>query len=1114
MNEIVGNLNHEEDPHLKPLNEFLNNWDLKHNNDRSILGCHNVYLLQTEDREGNITGQAFALNVTTNNYFRYFYENTQASGRPSNFEAYITRLFIGDGSGTPSPSNPSLFHAITGTVMTNTSNDQTRIESGTVYYNADTGLLSSTAWVLTGYFDYVISGITDTVHISEIGMTSQSNSYNYLMTHAMVYDSEGQPATIDKHVNEKLTITAYIRIFHKPGYIENKLWDEQGIMFAWNPWAMCAFGWTGTAYNWNAHYNGSINGVVNGYFSSPRWYNNNSSYYYNQTDQECRAYSIGSGRNIFNSVSSGTTSFDSTNMIITDTESFGGNNALLENTGLYLDMAYFQWQNQSYIYDNPYFRYASNGGALLPIHLPEPEEIDTDWAYAYSATNPTLTGNFGHPYNNRRDIRGLLPITNYQVSALKSYNGITHDWDIDETVINASNTYNLSMMQLYPVVGIYMNCPYYENNQVKTGRQFVRIYFNLYSSYPIASITTTYISASNIWCTDTYWDTTSWERIADPTNVPASQGAKKYIIGFGGEISGNGGSNTSTRPVVVTRSGYTEPQIDADTTITFDNIDPYVEGPSGSVTNSGNYLSKWRIHRYHIPSDSMGYVWMSDHLFYPDQNVSWRIQTSQRVGNMGTPIASLRFTEPSGHRILQIFRASNENQYPTPCLSKVSVFDIPSESEIALDPTLTPTEYIVELGSTFPNNHNCDSNSNFFMTSTETGYVIFVNPSTSRVHIVNILGDEDSNYEPYQFILSDGDNNEIVSWKCWAIKYTNRIVYIDPGISDSENFGFTIYDLGTKTIVDQFTMSKSGWYSIDWIIGWQNALFISGRPSSDFGTWKSRLYDMNRPAGSRLVDPEWSSAFSFALTPGGSADSWRAWTWNKLMFPHTGGDEECVIVTWNRGNNGDTMSMWYIDNDHLSSPYQFNNSQYTCGMMGPSYNEYSSRLLFRGWKFNNDKQRIIIGDTNIDRWYYYDYSSNTQYKYYSLFFDGNWIRDKRSQVTRMNLETGAPRIVGITNTNYMMTTSLRSCCMYKGKVFISEYDPSFYYNSNNRATPYTGNKHRLVDPKLLIPHRMEGTTTTIQAYNNPKRIYLMSGVVTKVINSAGIWDPSDMPPQT
>ena len=1126
MNQIVSNYNNGEDPHLKPLNEFYSNWCKKHNGDLSMLGCHNIYLLETTDREGNVTKRAFALNVTTWKYFLYYFTPSGTPGYPSWGYPYIRSMFIGSSDVDPTTSDTTLNAPITSSSASITSDDRTRIESSTFTWDSTTGLLKANAWVITGYFDYVMSGISDTIHIREIGLSTEtSDGINKLATHALVYDSEGNKSEITKDVNEKLTISAYITIYHKPGYIEENMWTNEGYAFAINPWAFLAFGWGGTSYNWSSAYVGNANNLAHAFISSPRWQNKGSSSSTNRyaDDSNTRASLI---CNASKGVTGGdgATTVDDVNQIITKVFNFSSTNSLVENKGYYYDLLWIQLANM-YSTSDFSFCYGSQGALVKPIYLPEPEEISTDWAWCESVTSDSLTVNFGHATNSKYNVAGLLPITNMQIDSLKSYNGLTHDWDIDETVLNANNTYNLTMYALYPFVGMYMNCPYYEAGSVRTGRQFVRIYFNLFPEVPITSISTSFISASNIWCSDQYWNTdlntqNCWQRIPDPTNIPPELGCKRYYIGFGGGIDGNRGPQTQTQPIQVVRAaaptanGVTIPSVNWDSTTRIDSIDTPRDNTTNYYYGSDQYLQPQVItRRRHIANDDLGYIWMSYYLYYPDHDVSWLI-TSSEYGNRPDPIYSLRFSNPSGTRILQFFRNTGYNAYLGVALSKVSIFEIPDSADVdPSDPTTyTPNEIVMTIEG-MPSYVQSQNTSRYFMTPTETGYVVLVNSSTNRTHIINIDGDEDSSYAPYNYILKyPGTADEIPTSKAWAIKYTTYVVYYDPNITTDTDHGFTIQDLETDTIVDQFFISKSVIYNVRWIAGWKDKLYITGSSTSDIGsTWRSYLYDLSRTAGSRLVDQNWSDNFSRAICPGSSHRYYNEsyFNWFNLIDPHTHGDESCVIFAKTyRSSSSDTIYIWYLDQTHAADPLNINSSMGITQSMITSDNWFS-RPNVEIIPFNPDsntgeyQQKVLC--FNVP---YYGVS------YYTYFYDLMRICDERTAPQRTHA-SGCPSLVSRTGDRYT-DGAIRTICAYKGKAVVSEYSPSYVYSNqgygDQRYANYNYNRHRFIDPNRLIPHKLTGTTRTIQAYNNPKRIYGINSVTLKWANSTELWDPSDLQP--
>jgi hypothetical protein len=452
---------------------------------------------------------------------------------------------------------------------------------------------------------------------------------------------------------------------------------------------------------------------------------------------------------------------------------------------------------------------------------------------------------------------------------------------------------------------------------------------------------------------------------------------------------------------------------------------------------------------------------------------------------------------------------------------------MPSESEIDADPNLGPIETIITTTMT----DNPPTSALPKITSTETGYVVIGNYQDTRIHIVNILGDSNSSYEPYEYVLKyPNTNDEIETAFAFAVKYTSKIVFLDPITTTDEFYGFTIIDLATDTIVDQFQIEKSYWYSPRWITGVNDVLFLTGQQTSDFtATWRSYIYDLRKPSGSRLINPSYSSNLSKGLMPGGSqaqsgADS-ATLSLTSFMSPHIYGDETCLLTEYVENNfRSGVGELHYIDLDNYNEPINMlsgvgmNSSRYLRGNSGEFWNK---RIQMGVYKFNNGKQRIIV--INSAHWYYYSTSEFDTIGYFTFALDANVLRDTKTSPVKMNcINTAIPNISTDWCSNsqsYACHSGLRSSCMFRGKVLLSEHN-GFYYNYRSIAWQVNGikktqgDRHRWVDPNTLIPHRIEGTTTTIQTWNNPKRIYGFNGIVWKLINSTSIWTAEDDPNNT
>ena len=1112
----MNNLNHEADPRIQKLHDFIDKYKLENKCDGSIFNGHNIYLIQSEDRDGNITGEAFALNVTKDNYF--YGEFDADSAASTSTYGYISAIYFGDGKYDANedvdPSTTTFRHTQYTGGMTITNANITYIQSSTAYWDNDNQWLYVDSFIISGYYDYNLSGVTTDLNITEIGLAASSGgSINNLALHALVYDTNGQRTTFVKHVNEKVTINAYLRVYYKPGYIENKMFNN-GIEFAFNPWACIGFGWSYTSQYDYTHVNGRAGHSQGGYISSPRYKHSSTESYY---IADSTGVMMSAERYLFNSPVP-----DTTNKIISYSSSWTGMNKLIEDANRYVDKMVIEVGATSGSNDTPLY-YTNQIGISKEIYMDTPEEITTSWAHAASINTGSLTACFGTYENSSVDVRGLLPVTNMIVTSVKAYNGLTHEYDIDIPVTNGTNNYNLSALFLYTWAGILMYVPYMDNGILKHGRQMVRIYCNVHTDHPITAMTNW---SNQIWCSDKYWDTTSWQLIANNQSLTTDEGTKRYYMMFGGGWQSDyAQANPTSRyqPINVKRSGYTEPSITIDPAVRIaDDIDP--PDTTTEYTSAWYMTGYYRAPRYFISNDTMGYIWMNNHIWYPAVNSGagkfFPIQTSQPVGAGigGSPSSSLRFGESTGHRILQIFRGSANNTYERSCLSKLVVFDMPDEAAIEADPDLKPTEHI--LDTTMP--AECTNYATKFST-TETGYVVIGDAANSRTHIVHLLGDAGSNYEPYEEILTyPGTSDEVQTSFCFAIKYTSKVVFLDPNTSTDQVRGFMIIDVSTNTIVDQFTVDKAYWYDTRWIAGVSDVIFIIGQATSSAnGEWRTYIYDLNRSIGDRFVNPNYSSTLSKALMPCGEKADFASGDMNEAAHfnPFVHGDEECIIAQYVGESQSGSASFWYINLADYGNPININgklgiSSGNFCRDTGGSYGLRYSRTKIDIYKLNNNKQRIIVLDSPASAYWGDNHTDR-----YTYVFDANLIRDTKSGPSRTNAVSAALPSISNDWTNTSYTTfnqPLRSSTMFRGKLLLSEYNPRC--NSREvgwhdyRYWRHLGDRHRWIDPRSMIPYRMTGTTLTVQTWNNPKRIYGFQEMSFKLINDATKWSPEDLNP--
>ena len=409
---------------------------------------HNLYLLQTTDRDGNVTGEAYGMNLMTNYGFNIMYYTHSAQFIGENSYS----IYIGNGTDEPTLTNNALYSPITTTGSTYVS--ITRF----LYpftYNSNTDIATANILNYKGYFNYNISGITEDKEITEIGYGKSTTN---LYTHTRIYDSEGNPSSITKRINERLTIAMYIACCCKMSIIENA-------------------------------YNNSIYMFLNPIIFEP---DNLSRLGY---------YCGGFGRDTHNVSGFYKILYDDNsnlNLFLSTLKSQNDDNLIIGKAKINPERFFLESSNKyvsNMIYSTTNFDRENTVGScrfyiIKPIQLSEPEELISYKISTNSITSPLLSDGFGLESSS-------LPCTNFNITSLSMYNHITKEWDIEESYLNDPNTdYNSTF---------YIAGALWITFQGKSITAYV--FTNICTDLPITSFNNSNIV---LYATDKYWDTSTW----------------------------------------------------------------------------------------------------------------------------------------------------------------------------------------------------------------------------------------------------------------------------------------------------------------------------------------------------------------------------------------------------------------------------------------------------------------------------------------------------------------------------------------------------------------------------------------------------------------------------
>ena len=425
MSILSDKITEQMDEFPKQLIEFSKAYDSKYGNSNSLMN-HNIYLLQTMDMYGNITGEAYGINLMTDYGLNKIYKNGSSTSYGSKY------IYIGSGTEEPVSTNNTLYSPIT----TNGSTHANGYNSTSVYgmaYDSTSKIVSCRKRMYIGYFDYNISGITQDTDITEIGY---GEAYNKLHTHARIYDKDGNLSSITKRLNERLTITMFWSISFNPSWITSAY--DNGVYIVINPSRFLYRDDGSLTMSVYYHPKYSIGDTGR---SSARIFGNDS---WTTLTDNVMSSKISIGYRFLE---------DSTsymcNTLLTDSSATGSQSFFL----------------------------------LTHDKLTQPEEIICDKVFTNAYNSAWLTNLFGGSNSSpNNSSTGTIPATNFDIQSLYMYNHLTKEWDIEESFDNNPDYEYLNTTHFY--VNIWMYIPFLSKVQN------VYVYVNTRTDLPINSFGT------------------------------------------------------------------------------------------------------------------------------------------------------------------------------------------------------------------------------------------------------------------------------------------------------------------------------------------------------------------------------------------------------------------------------------------------------------------------------------------------------------------------------------------------------------------------------------------------------------------------------------------------
>ena len=892
---------HNNDKKLpEQIMRFINNYNKLHNSNDASKG--NVYHIISEDIDGNITNECFALNVITNAGMTKYQKDTPMYGR---FIYYVDRsnqnggMFLGVGTGTPSITDTTLFENAPYTTPAENAEPYDYLyedNAGPISYDASTDSIIQRIRVLKSVFDYNLPNITENMTITEIGI---GPSITNLYFHALVYDSEGNVSSFVKNINEKLTVNVYSTISIKAS-IFSDLYDK-GVYACFAPDCFHK-----GSYN---HYKQVPIYSMQGIMPLSRNHGSNWRYGLNTTYGNT---SSNSNKYLFND---NDTTIPRDNVYQTEIQS----SSSYTITGKHQNVDKMTVKFHINVYNSTHgmWIYPNLGDGVT-------EDIVSTNVATNGIFDMGLDFNFaGVRYvgiydDNEIMHQGHLPVGDINISSLTMFNYQTGEYDIPVNVVDndfhPEARYN---MNKYTDVGRGS----YDHTYISPDLTYIEgigfVMVNEDTSKPIKRFYCDNDSSVIVKATDSFWDTSTFITIPNKNEVPTELGACRYYI-----------FNKSTNLIL----RYFDRDQKFPTLLP--NEQPKIVKNFNNIGNNFLYDNSYFGYNPFISSDNLEYITNGLGIFYPETYDGVNVDS----------IVSYKFTDIN----------NNKERYQTYFIDNTTKGDVIIRVSTIVDYSKSYFHFIqVGDSTTTPTTHKYEyPEAQVWVPcvslSREYGILALQNmidrtSQTTTAYIVNIY-DNEGNFNPTTTTLNDVQH-------CRVIYGTTKCIYVD--LTNGETIQFNIYDALTNIVEDSFTIDPVKYSKIDGVLGWKEHIYVCAY-DSEYVKYVTIYYNTTTKSIQILDDLNTHRVFPTSMSDGGNYTGYGCSYIDECICinPQDYYKEDNtllrnLIITANNPTSPIPISKQSFDN---YDNYYYNNSAY--------YNYYNNIIQVK--KVNNGKNIILM----------------------------------------------------------------------------------------------------------------------------------------------------------
>jgi hypothetical protein len=547
-----------------------------------------------------------------------------------------------------------------------------------------------------------------------------------------------------------------------------------------------------------------------------------------------------------------------------------------------------------------------------------------------------------------------------------------------------------------------------------------------------------------MYATDKWWDGTSWELIPNISSIPQSLQNKKYFISSGGD-----------NDVMIPTYDQNTHRLNVGTSHTVQNTPQSIE---------------WIYGFKPIVNKTDGWILAQDHLLFMNGNdvtASYRLEGPE-MSRWGYNADSWNATYQNLYTYdgtdyipnTDPVYSSRTNYYINAIDEHTIRYAVGNKLLVGSHPTMYGMQYPATLrlftitdSSTAPtyidipvDTNTTDRRYPAMYSGTQEGYYVIQDQQT---HCANIISLEDGTVVKLENVMY-----------CFALEYSKYCIYMD---YNSSPIMFHVYDMTTNTIKTDFVL-PSEYSNIVYICGWRDLVYIKSKSGTS-----SYVNVVNIDDGSVNVSPvtfsnEFTTAANNSTTPANNA-----WRMNMIA---------------GQSYTRDIMILFSLKQaDYVPTVIKYDDPDVSFALFKNGTLE--ERPIDTAFERNTYEGRC----GGIDSYLVHDIQSNTQSK---LLFVNTWgIEVNKTPANQYALYDKKDFYGGVSDIgDAVVKSSPMNACQYHN----NNYDDAtcchgglVYWNNGIIQFDKTG--AAIWRPlEWFIASRITGTTYTIQAYNNPKKI--------------------------